>query len=194
MLGVVVAVLVLWGCTQAARAWGQSVAWYAAFGQWLGALGSLIAAVVALWIATSERRHADQQREFDLARQASLVRVTAAQLSEPDLADAPAAPSGISVRNRRPDRIFEIETARFVLDGMEIVPLRLSSIAIHPNPQGHRYTVPELRNLAVGPDEVLHLIPDELANKPAEYAAIRYTDSSGRRWLVDTYGNVGRLT
>lgn len=188
--GTVVAVLVLWGGTQIARAWGQSVDWYAGFGQWLGALCSLTAAVVALWIATSERRHADQQREIDLARQASLVRVTAANVSERDITGAPLALAGIGVRNRRPDRIFEIETVRFGTDGMEIVPLRVSSIEIHPNPQGHRYTVPELPHLSVGPDEVLHLVPHE----PADYAAIRYTDSSGRRWQVDTYGNVGRFT
>lgn len=181
--------LALWGGTQAARAWGQSVGWYAGFGQWLGALGSLIAAVVALWIATSERRHADQQRDADLARQASLVRVTS-NWSERDA----GAPPALRVRNRRPDRIFEIETAWLAMDGVETIPLQLSSIELHPNPQGQRYAVSELPHLSVDPDAALLLTPNETPDKPAEYAAIRYTDSSGRRWQVDTYGNVGRVT
>ncbi|NKW33288.1 hypothetical protein GS942_14280 [Rhodococcus hoagii] len=48
--------------TQIALESGQDVAWYSGFGQWLGALGSMIAAGVALWIATSERQAAQEAR------------------------------------------------------------------------------------------------------------------------------------
>ncbi|MBM4509284.1 hypothetical protein GS421_06865 [Rhodococcus hoagii] len=63
------------GRTQIALESGQDVAWYSGFGQWLGALGSMIAAGVALWIATSERQAAQEARDRDLAREAGLVTV-----------------------------------------------------------------------------------------------------------------------
>ena len=62
----VVAVLLLWLVSQVAVWSGQDVAWYAGFGQWLGALASLIVAGVALWIAVSERRQADRRHEAEL--------------------------------------------------------------------------------------------------------------------------------
>ena len=56
---VVLSVLVLLLGGQISRWIGQDVNWYAGFGQWLGALGSIVAAVAALWIATTDRKRAD---------------------------------------------------------------------------------------------------------------------------------------
>src|SRR5271163_933725 len=66
--GIATSVFVLFVGSQIAHDRGQSVEWYTGFGQWLGGLGSLIAAGVALWIAVTERRHVERQREADLMR------------------------------------------------------------------------------------------------------------------------------
>jgi hypothetical protein len=44
----------------------------------------------------------------------------------------------------------------------------------------------ELPYLAIAPDQVLSIFPRELPNIPADYVAVEYTDSRGRRWQVDT--------
>lgn len=71
------AVAALWGGSQIAHDTGQSVDWYTGFGQWLGGLGSLIAAGVALLIATRDRRDRIAERRNEESTHARLVRLTA---------------------------------------------------------------------------------------------------------------------
>src|SRR5271156_1740308 len=68
-------VFVLWAGSQIAHDRGQSVEWYTGFGQWLGGLGSLTAAVVALWIATRDRRERARERRSEEKIHARLVRL-----------------------------------------------------------------------------------------------------------------------
>ncbi|BBY11007.1 hypothetical protein [Mycobacterium marseillense] len=182
--------IVLFAGSQIAHDRGQSVEWYTGFGQWLGALSSFIAAVVALWIAVSDRRHVEKQLLADLAREAGLVRVTADIFYERDATNAPIRMAGVKANNRRTGRIFEIEVTRFVMGGREVSPLRLSSVELHPKPKGSYYTAADLPHLSIESDQSLYLYPNELPNNPADYVALAYTDSSGRRWQVDTDGKV----
>ncbi|MGV0624565.1 hypothetical protein [Mycolicibacter minnesotensis] len=178
----VASVLLLWGGSQIAHDHGQRVDWYTGFGQWLGALGSLIAAGVALWIAVTDRRHAARQRDADLSREAALVQVSAERFN----------PCGIRVMNRRTDRIFDIEVTRFVQYGSEVAPLAISHIDVHPTTEQVRYPWAELRHLAVAVDQAAYIYPNGIPDVPADYAAVAYTDSRGRRWEVDTDGGVRR--
>ncbi|CDM76139.1 hypothetical protein MMARE11_19920 [Mycobacterium marinum E11] len=192
-VGTLASVLLLWGGSQIARDRGQSVEWYTGFGQWLGGLGSLIAAAVALWIAVTERRRAEQQHEADLAREAGLVRVTARMIYERGLSFGPTSLAAVRIQNRRMGRIFEIEVTKFVMDGNEVRPLLLASIDLCPKRPDSHYTVAELPYLSIETEQALYLVPNELPNNPADYVAMAYTDLSGRRWEVDTDGKVQRV-
>ncbi|MGV0750514.1 hypothetical protein [Mycolicibacter minnesotensis] len=189
--GTVLSVLTLWAATQLAIWQGQSVTWYTGFGQWLGALGSLIAAGVALWIATTDRRRSDQRREADLAqREADLTRE--AGLVQID-AGAYKSSAGIRIRNRRSSRIFDIKVTKFVLNGTEVAQLDLYSIDMFPKSEGARYYPADLPHFAIEVDQEMYLYPNGIPNMPAGYVRVEYTDSSGRRWQVDTDRAVERL-
>lgn len=77
----VVPVVVLFIGSQIAHNSGQSVNWYAGFGQWLGALGSFTAAGAALWISVSDRGERKREREAEAQAQANLVVVTVSDAS-----------------------------------------------------------------------------------------------------------------
>ena len=191
--GTTTSVAVLFVGSQLAHDRGQNVEWYTGFGRWLGGLGSLIAAAVALWIAVTDRRHAERQLEVGLVREAALVRVMAKVFTPRDIGGAPMPTAGIRVTNRRTGRIFEIEVMRFVMDAKEVSPLRLASIDLFPKPQGSYYTANELRHLSLDTEQSLYCSPNELPNVAADYVAVAYTDSSGRRWKVDTDHTAERL-
>ncbi|UGT99318.1 hypothetical protein KN246_14695 [Mycobacterium intracellulare] len=201
----VVSVGALFIGSQIAHDRGQSVDWYTGFGQWLGALGSFIAAGAALWIATSDRRREDEERrrvhdqqETDLRRQAGLVRVTAEMIGRAQAAGPSIGAPAIGVRNRRADRIFDIEVVKFVHGGaeMELKPEMVNGFNIsppRPSQEGRFYFDSQLKGLALEPDEWLVIYQqNDLPNTPADYAAVRYTDRGGRRWEVDTRGVVAR--
>lgn len=202
----VVAVGALFVGSQIAHDRGQSVDWYAGFGQWLGALGSFVAAGAALWISATDRRRADAARQrverqetADLERQAGLVRVTAEMLGQRQ-AVGPALPVGaVGIRNRRADRIFDVEVVKFIHGGqeMDIEVDRTNGFAVFPRRPEHENRFPvdaELPGVALATDEWLVLYQqDSLPNTPADYAAVRYTDVAGRRWEVDTEGAVTRV-
>lgn len=67
-------VVSLYAASQIAHDLGQSVDWYSGFGQWLGALGSFVAAGTALLIATRDRRERNRERVAADRAQARLVR------------------------------------------------------------------------------------------------------------------------
>jgi hypothetical protein len=193
----VISLFVLFAGSQIAHDRGQSVAWYTGFGQWLGGLGSLIAAAVALWIAVTERRHVDRQQEADLARQAGLVQVAASKkFGKRDIMGPRFAAASVSVRNRRTDRIFDVELTRFVMQGNDIGSLEFSEIELFPESDGasSRRIRPTLDGITVAPDQLLLIFPNDQPDIPADYASVEYTDSSGRRWHVDTDKRVRRIT
>lgn len=194
---------VLFAASQIARNWGQDVDWYSGFGQWLGALASFVAAGAALWISTSDRREnmRDRQRlegqqEADLARQAGLVQVTAGMLGQAQVAGPSIRTASIAIRNRRLDRIFQIEVVKFIHHGeeMEMPTAKVRSFAISPKrPNDSLYFREHLPFVVIDTDELLVIYQQgDLPNTPADYAAVRYTDSAGRRWEVDTDGVVTR--
>lgn len=205
-----VSLSVLFVGSQVARDHGQSVDWYTGFGQWLGALASFLAAGVALWIAGSDRRRADvvraeehAQQEADLARQAGLVQVTVEMFGVRQAVGPNLPAAGIGIRNRRADRVFDIEVVKLIHQGTE-VPFDLKTDvefingwATSPAREMHEKWFPqsgELIGIAVETDELLVIYqPQRLPNTAADYAAIAYTDASGRRWQVDTKGVVTRL-
>ncbi|WP_063001508.1 hypothetical protein [Nocardia mikamii] len=198
--GTSVAVLLLWGGTQLAKANGQNVDWYTGFGQWLGALGSLIAAVVALWIATTDRQHTERARQAerdevaaDRAREAGLVFVVAKKLMTDDSVTPVTLEAGVYVKNWRNSRIFDLEISRFVQDGVVVDDLKFKRrIILYPNPGGVAEKLELLPVLSLQTDQTLSLFPKDLPDVPAEYVALRYTDETGRRWEVDTNGGPAR--
>jgi hypothetical protein len=186
----------------------SNVAWYTGFGQWLGAIASSAAAAAAVWIATSDRRRADQiraderdQENGDLARQAGLVTVTAENLGQRQpVGPMPKVPS-VSIKNRRSEPIFDIEIVKFVLRGEEQpLPLRLemtNGFVLYPYLEKYKDRFPfadEFPGIAVEPDQLLGIHhPGDMRGGLADYVAVAYTDRSGRRWQVDTRGDVTRL-
>ncbi|WP_131726078.1 hypothetical protein [Mycobacteroides abscessus] len=188
-------VALLWLGSQIAKWIGQDVQWYTGFGQWLGAVGSLIAAGVALWIAVTDRRQADMQRDADLAREAGLVRVTAEKLGQRQPLGPNMPRAAVGIRNRRASRIFEIRVTRFLMQGKD-VPLELPKVNgfdLYPSQREHFYFGTDITNLVVEPDQLLALFPSGGPDIPAEYVAVEYTDANGRRWKVDTNQAVTRL-
>lgn len=200
---VICSVVVMFVGSQIAHDRGQSVDWYTGFGQWLGALASFIAAGTALWISTTDRRNAvadqrriEKQQEDDLRRQAGLVKVTVEMLGKAQPVGPMIPTPSVGIRNRRIDRIFDIEVAKFVHHGEE---LELQLDRIH----GYAFSPPRSKpSFAMGPVARLMLQSDEmlvlyqqgsLPGTPADFAAVRYTDSDGRRWEVDSDGGVSRL-
>ena len=197
---------VLFIASQIARDLGQSVDWYTGFGQWLGALGSFIAAGAALWISTTDRRRADaarqrveDQEKADLERQAGLVRVTAEMLGQRQAVGPALNAAAVGIRNRRPDRIFDVEVVKFIHHGqeMELDIDMVNGFAVFPRRPEHENRFPfksELAGITLAPDEWLVLYQqDSLPGTPADYAAVRYTDTACRRWEVDTKGAVTRI-
>jgi hypothetical protein len=200
----VASIAVLFAGSQFARAWGQTVDWYTGFGQWLGALGSFIAAGAALWISVTdrrrnddERRRAEERQEADLKRQAGLVSVTAEMIYRSQAVPPAIRTPAIGIRNRRADRIFDIEVVKFIHHGQELklLPDSINGFTIsppRPSQQGW-YQSGQLSSVALDPDEWLVIYQQgNLPNTPADYAAVKYTDRSGGRWEVDTKGAVTR--
>jgi hypothetical protein len=201
-----VSVGALFAGSQIARNWGQAVDWYTGFGQWLGALGSFVAAGAALWIAVSDRRNTvaererrENQQDADLERQAGLVRVTAEKLGQRRAVGPSFAEAALGIRNRRSDRIFDIEVVKFIHHGeeMDLDIDMVNGFAVFPRRPEHETHFPvkvQLPGIALASDEMLVLYHSSgMPGTPAEYAAVRYTDSVGRRWEVDTEGAVTRL-
>jgi hypothetical protein len=198
-----VSIGVLFAGSQIARDSGQSVNWYTGFGQWLGALGSFTAAGAALWISMSDRRHtmAERQRteiqqDADLKRQAGLVRATAEMLGQRQPVGPGISRASIGIRNRRADRVFDIEVVKFIHHGeeMELTVERVNGFTVSPLKQENYYFAHQLPGLALETDDWLVIYQQAaLPNTPADFAAVRYTDSAGRRWEVDTEGTVTRL-
>ncbi|MEE2853759.1 MAG: hypothetical protein VX424_14060 [Actinomycetota bacterium] len=192
--------------SQIAHDRGQSVEWYTGFGQWLGALGSFAAAAAALWISVSDRQRSDEERrqgnaqvEADLGRQAALVRVTAEMLGRRQAVGPAIRTAALGIRNRRTDRIFDIEVLEFVHQGekKDLPVARVNGFAVYPRREEHASRFPfseELPGMTLDTDEWLVIYqPDQMPNVPADYAAVAYTDAAGRRWQVDTEGSVKRL-
>lgn len=73
----------------------------------------------------------------------------------------------------------------------------MNGFAISPPRPRHESRFPqgsEFNGIAVMTDEMLvNYHSSNMPSSPADYAAVRYTDSAGRRWRVDTGGGVTRL-
>jgi hypothetical protein len=197
-----VSIVALFAGSQIARNWGQDVDWYTGFGQWLGALGSFVAAGAALWISGSDRRYnmkerqrTENQQDADLCRQAGLVQVTAEMLGRRQAVGPMNPTPAIGIRNRRSDRIFDINVTKFVHDGeeIELVPDMVNGFYVYPPRKENFHMSAELRSLALDADDLLVIYQQgSLPGTPADYAAVSYTDPAGRRWEVDTDGSVTR--
>ena len=203
-------ILILLVGSQIAHDMGQSVDWYAGFGQWLGALASFAAAGAAVWIATTDRRRNDNMRarehaqhEAVLAREAGLVQITSEIFGRRQVAGPMLDTAGIGINNRRRDQIFDIEIVKLVHDGKD-VPFDLNTDvelmngwATSPVREEHETRFPqshELPRITIHSDELLVIYqPRDLPNTAADYVAVAYTDRTGLRWKVDTDGAITRL-
>jgi uncharacterized membrane protein len=184
-IGSVAAVAVLSICSQIAKDHRQAVDWYTGFGQWLGALATFIAAVVALVIATTDRRRADDQRhaeqadrERDLSREAGLVRVDPS--SEPSF--------HVVARNHRLTKICEITVHLDRSD--QPSPVRTFDTSNYTG--GPDREAKYLPAIAVEAGETIAFKMDGTQNPT--HVALRYTDSTGRRWEVDHQRKVRKVT
>ncbi|WP_063129931.1 hypothetical protein [Nocardia fusca] len=180
----------------------QNADWFAGIGQWVGGAGSVIAAVVALWIATSDRRRAEQvraeehdERAADLAREAGLVKIESAELAPAVQVMPGQSRAGFSVRNRRNVRLFDIEIVRVVYEGNEVTDMEFDDqygLWDTVNERKESGFIDYMSTLVLKPDSVLTVYPKDWKAVPADYAAARYTDESGVRWEVDTNGGLAR--
>lgn len=200
IVGTLVSVLLLWGGTQVAIGRGQSVDWYSAFGQWLGALGSLIAAGAALWIATTDRRRADDQRQAqrdeedeDLAREAGLVRVEIAELRVPNAVTPADTAPGISVTNWRRSPVFDLRLERVVVQGETIEEPEFRRCGVHSDDAVKMiHGADHLSRRVIATRTIVTLFPTRSSDALVEYAALRYTDETGRRWEIDSASRLAR--
>jgi hypothetical protein len=192
----VIAVALLTAGTIAANRLDQSVEWYAGVGQWLGALGSLLAAITALWIATTDRRRADKlreaerrDREADLLREAGLVRVRFEEVPRRQQISGRAfGEPGIGISNRRADRIFDVELHTVTING-EDFRFDVETISVDGGPAARG----TLAHRVIEPHQELLLFAEISAYNGKTFSAVRYTDQHGRRWQVDTAGAVAKV-
>lgn len=192
----VVAVSLLTAGTIAANRLNQSVEWYAGVGQWLGALGSLLAAITALWIATTDRRRADdlreaerRDREADLLREAGLVRVRFEEVPRRQrISGGSFGETGIGIRNQLADRIFDVELHSVTING-EDFRFDVDTISVDTGAavQG------TLRHRVIESHQELLLFAEVPPHTGETFVAVRYTDQCGRRWQVDTNGAVVKV-
>lgn len=182
--------------TIAANRLHQSVEWYAGVGQWLGALGSLLAAITALWIATTDRRRADdlrdaeqRDRDADLLREAGLVRVRFEEIPRRQrLGGGTFGETGIGIRNRRADRIFDVELHIVTING-EDFGFDVDTISVDAGAAAQG----TLMHRVIEPHQELLLFAEIPPHNGETFAALRYTDQRGRRWQVDTTGAVAKV-
>lgn len=195
-------VAVLAAGTIAANRLNQSAEWYAGFGQWIGAFSTMLAAGLALWIATVDRRRADSlrseersEREADLLREAGLVRIADVKnrgridFDDEFLAPLDSTDLALTVRNFRTDRIFELELKVFSCTAEEVEP---SQVAAYPT--GHADSQMEPAKCSIAPDGELFLTARLGSRVEQARVVVRYTDQNGRRWEVDSEGDVSRVT
>ncbi|MDC8980680.1 hypothetical protein PR370_01045 [Mycobacterium marinum] len=208
--GIAVGLFVLWGGSQYAHDLGQSVEWYTGFGQWLGGIGSLVAALVALGIATRDRNERTIERRDEEKTHARLVRLEArSNIGSPTVS--------VTIRNYGPLPILDVELVD--AEWTEYPELRwgtdrlmkrgLYHPLLKPQPQdddtihwvGIRYHIwlmhPTVDEPLIRPVE-LPATPGR--NRPPhapEYAQIdmanvvikvRFTTANGVRWEVPTRG------
>jgi hypothetical protein len=192
----VTSVALLTAGTIAANRLNQSVEWYAGVGQWLGALGSLLAAITALWIASTDRRRADTLREAerldrdaDLLREAGLVRVRFEEIPRRRLTGGTFGETGIGIRNRRADPIFDLELHTVTIDGQDF-RFDVDTVSV----DGGAAAQGTLTQRVVDPHQELLLFAEIPPHNGETFTAVRYTDQRGRRWQVDTAGAVVKVS
>lgn len=184
----VAAFVTLWLVTRYKIRHHMNPDWYAGFGQWLGALATFIAAVVALVIATTDRRRTDRQRradklerDKDLLREAGLVRVETGSYESPFSV-------AVLVRNHRATKIFDIQ---LFVDGSD-EPYRVPHIAL----DGRVRKGESLPYVSVAEDKSIRLAL--FGSEGPARVAVQYTDLSGRRWEVtsevDDQRNARKIT
>lgn len=188
-----ITVAALLGATQVAKHLGQSVDWYGAFGGWLGAIASVFAGAVALWITTTDRRRNDALRtasdvaeEKKLAREAGLARVSLGQIV-PSTALRPDLEDAIVLTNWRRSNLFDVVLDEVTVAGAYFDPTGVKKVDYYPSDQPPRRIRPlplALERVVLQPREILgFFLP---AGAVADYAAFRYTDDTGRQWSVDS--------
>ncbi|CAM3726495.1 hypothetical protein TSOC111612_11375 [Tsukamurella ocularis] len=202
LFGTVGAILVLTIATPIAARAGIKSDWYAGYGQWLGAIGALVAAAVALGIATTDRRIAAEQRDAEnterdatLKREAALVRVGWEQVTTMRTFGGDRTEPMITVTNRRDVPIFDIEVVSFAQDGQE-PDTRFEVTGYMPLPMpddanfAHQQPIPS--HLVVEPAESIAFSIGTASDSPA-LVAVTYTDQKGYRWRVDSRGEASQI-
>ncbi len=175
--------------------WGNAATWF-------GAVGSLLAAGAALWIATTDRRRADNRERrtehraaLELTREAGLVRIQTGEIQAPVLVGPGDTRFGLTLRNWRKSALFDVRLERIVVEGQEISPVELErqAGAIYP-PDGDKkayFSADELARKMLDPGTIISWVPRGISTAP-ELAIVHYTDDSGRRWEVDNTSTLAR--
>ncbi|MBF4478290.1 hypothetical protein [Rhodococcus rhodochrous] len=175
--------------------WGNAATWF-------GAAGSLLAAGAALWIATTDRRLADDRERrtkhraaLDLTREAGLVRIQTGEIQAPVLVGPGDTRLGLTLRNWRKSALFDVQLERIVIEGQEISPVELErqAGAIYPQVGDKKafFSADELARKMLDPGTTVSWVPKGISTAP-ELAVVHYTDDSGRRWEVDNTSTLAR--
>jgi hypothetical protein len=197
--------------SQIAHDRGQSADWYTGFGQWLGALGSFIAAGTALWIATRDRKARSAERHDEEKTQARLLQLTV------ESGESNRAAITIDVRNFGPLPVLDVEIveakwsehpeARWVMLqshwGARGIPADSKSRPILKPSRGLEDTYDTLVNFVIcfwHPSEDRPLaafvprtagypVPSYVETDPSTIVAkIHFTTANGVRWETPTKG------
>ncbi|MGC5027443.1 hypothetical protein ACLQ3K_22065 [Tsukamurella sp. DT100] len=204
---VAVSVVGLVAGSQIARWAGQDVDWYTGFGQWLGAIASILAAGAALWIATSDRRRADRlarerQDEDDekerirLERVAALVRVEHGT-TVPQFGEAVF----IQIINMRSETIVDVQITEYVIEGHNWATTEqwlsdhVRRIPRTPDgaPRPLNSDIPANSAVIRHAAEVPESDPAFVPRKVPELVVVTYLDSAGLQWQVDSTGRAERI-
>lgn len=162
----------------------------------LAALGSVSAAVVALWIATSDRRDRQKEREEADRKQAGLVRIKARWQSlgydqDESVRVAPYIQVGINNFGTLP--IVDVQLTRWEWEGHE------ARFVMKPPYEPPAAVLPSFRSTAGDRAEWMEFVPTDDVTKTAMAAptitrntdltvTVEFTDAGEKRWRRSNKG------
>ncbi len=180
--------------------WGifvnKDATWWGALGQWVGGIGSIVAAVVALWIAREGWRRVERERREEEMIQAELVQYDG--FNRYDTVDSAYSNASITIHNRSGSYVMDVELVAVQHRGEIRIGDWYLVGACYVNAAGESVT-PELTSAPgkefnevfsrVSPEErvrfyVTFRLPDARSEIPeiGPIVTFSYMDARGRRW------------
>jgi hypothetical protein len=175
-----IGVAVVWGIEQ-----NKQSDWWAAWGQWIGGIGSIAAAAVAVGIASEGWRRADQGRKDNESMQARLV-TSEIRYPTPSEDFRGIGCLRVNVVNHSNEpvhlpRLVEIQNSAAWVTGFE------DGLAVARKHDYEDYQEPDVLGPGESTDFLADYVIDE-SKRPEEYewepgiAVISFTDARGVRW------------